>query len=383
MDTQLKRILEIAQRVQAFFQSNSDEILDAVRAATAASAVAHNRIACDGNMFMVVAEDPPAVFNQIIANIRKCSAAVREKANPITILTKLVDAEYMLDVNGTRLCYGLRASVASQFLLKAVACKILSSVHGFYAHLDAEKKCLTGIDEVQPDFDYAAPVGGSKKKRNRVAKPAAARRASPRQDIIQHLHAFVQEHADIAKGIIFVGEIEEAQFGAANIIYTDRRFRDAIIDFIKLYVQQSVPDVRFKAFLHNDFHIPYDFQLTKHSCLINDVHTDKPTYIANLYNIAAHMPVPCIADGPLLTAHPIIKLRLLYVDMFVAEHKTREVAPKKHVQAYAHKLQLTFDAVQTATEPPIWVGYYTDEAHAKIQVNMRSRGANAAITQFV
>jgi len=375
VDTKLAWIIDIANRIKTYFMSDSDElyqlVADGIKKHKAVAAL--QKIACDGCTFMIISPDPKQLFMDIIESIKiSTSDKFRSDINPITILTKMVDHEYMLDVNGTRLCYGIKASIASKYLLKAIACKVLTTVNGYTDNVDADTGLLTNIEELDPQYEYSLIIGG--RKHHRKIAHSERKKRNIRLEIISRIVEFVRASDTISKGIIFVNNVSECESSAMNMIYTEYKYKTAIVDYLKLLINKSYDDYKFKTFLHNDFNVPYDFRMIKHSCLLNHIDTKQPTYIANMYNIGMYAPVICYPLQKLNIAHPIVKLYLLYIDVFMLEHKTQKIAPSKH--ALSDKLQQTFDELTKFNQSSTWIGFYIDEAYDKIQYNMKSRSTD-------
>ncbi len=298
---------------------------------------------------------------------------------------KLDNSEYMMDMNGTRIMYLLKTPVPSNALMKSIACKCILDVRNYYDYVD--EATMQHIDELHPDFEYNAHalrtiIGGRKKTKANKHKP----RINARVSVLEKLITFVQNNNDLSEGIVFINTMDECNLMAMNITYTNQKYKNAIVDFMKSLFKDS-KNYKFKAFMHNDFHIPYDFKLIKHSCLINDATTGQPTYVANLYNTASYTPIPCynhvFNNKEITIAHPIVKLRFLYIDMYVAESKTQVINSDAHKKIYYDKLLAAFDNSTRFDKPTIWVGYYVDDAFEKQRHNMMVKANTVPETFFI
>lgn len=377
LESKLTWLLNIAERIQTHFKSQSQGLLKVVQSVCEKNGgiVAYNKIASEGYSFMIIAEDPKHILHIIIDELKAAkSSAYQQSFNPISIIMKLIDKEYMLDVNGTRLCYCIKSPFASNALMKSIACKNISSVRYFYEFADEQSGMLQAskIGEVDPAYDYNSDsritLGGKKQ----IFRPKEKKKINVRTQILSRLFEYVRKNGNISSGIIFVNSLQESSESAINIIYTQYKFNEAIVDYFKLLIAKEFPNYKFKKFLHSDFSIPYDFKMKKYSCLINDRHTGAPTYLANLYNIAEYTPIPCtksiIQNTFVQMAHPIIKLRLLYIDIFIVEQRTNST---KHESVFSNKLLKAIAEVYTYDKNPTWVGYFIDEAYEKIKFNMQ------------
>jgi len=389
LDDKLKWILSVTERIMQHYQSRTKNlskfILNILRKYN--GAIAYNNIACDGNVFMIISDNPKQLIANVMTELKNANnEEYQNTLNPVSVITKLSDNEFMVDMNGTHMLYFIKASVHSNNLLKSIACKCVADVKKFYSN--TENYMFKNIDELHPDFNYteqtiAAIRGGKKQKQNKQKQNKRKDKFNLRIDILTKLKQFVNNDENISKGIIFVNDINECKSTAMNIIFTDRQYKDAIVEYMNLYFGNN-PKYKFKAFRHNDFYVPYNFKIIKHSCLVNDNNASQVIYIANLYNIATYSPVPCYHSSfekNINIAHPIIKLQLLYIDLFMIEHKTKTVDVGKSV--YGNKLLTTFEEVKSFNTPVIWVGYYMDDAHARNRHNMMSKINNNNETYFV
>jgi len=380
VDTKLAWIITIAERIKSYFSSDSSALLKLAMSEIDNHKVvaAHQKVVCDDNIFMIISTDPKQLLIDIVERVKaENSEKLRTELNPVTLLTKLANQEYLLDMNGTRLCYAVYASISSKYVLKLMACKLFSSVRVFYNNIDSDTKMLTNIEELDPQYDYSTSlvIGGKKKKhRNKQSNKKSnkqPKKTNVRLEIIERIMKFVEGNEEIMKGIVFVNDISECRTMAMNIIYTEYRFKSAIVDYLKILISTSYKKYKFKAFVHNDFKIPYDFRIIKHSCLLNHIESKQPVYVANMYNIGAYAPVPCVPSQSIHMAHPIIKLYMLYIDVFMLEHKTKKLAPNDHL--INDKLIEAFDEVRKFIDDPEWIGYYKDEIYDKNQFNMESK----------
>lgn len=375
MEDRLKHILEVANRIMPWYQSRSDKLIKFILGDLKKRQVvfAYNSIACDGNIFMIVADDPKKLIAQIMQTIQDAhSKEFQDTLNPVSVITKLSESEFMVDMNGTHMMYVVKASVPSNNVLKSIACKCAADVRNYYD--------ITKLDELHPDFNYSKKAieeieGGKKNKNKKSVKP---KRTNPRMDALADLIKLINDDAEIAKGIILVDSIEDCAYNAMNIIYIDRKYKDAITNRMQALYTGSVR-YKFKAFMHNDFHVPYNFKLTKHSCLVSDGNTGQSTYIANLYNLGGFMPIPTYKsprEKNIIMAHPMIRLQLLYIDLFIVEHKTKTADPKNYKAVYYNRLMSAYDKTISFDKEVEWVGYYMDDAQNRIKFNMMSRVNN-------
>jgi hypothetical protein len=91
------------------------------------------------------------------------------------------------------------------------------------------------------------------------------------------------------------------------------------------------------------------------------------------------MPIPTYKsprEKNINMAHPMIRLQLLYIDLFMVEHKTKTPDPKNYKAAYYPRLMAAYDKMISFNKQVEWVGYYMDDAQNRIKHNMMSRVNN-------
>jgi len=89
--------------------------------------------------------------------------------------------------------------------------------------------------------------------------------------------------------------------------------------------------------------------------------------------MAEYDPSPCvkctIQNAFIYTAHPIIKLRMLYIDMYMVEVKLRSTNPTNMEHIYQPKMTKAYDELLAFDKDPEWVGEYIDEAFENRKYN--------------
>ncbi len=381
-ETKLSWILKVAERVSSYFKSESDTIFGDVE-----KVIKHHKavyakgvIASDGYTYMIICNEPMKLLEDIVEQFRSANSRTYQTTlNPITIIQKLINQEFIFDVNGTRLCYAVKSSVASNYLLKTIACKNIYSIHNFNSYIDAESNTMDvdKIKELHPLYDYSINANRALGGRKKAFTPNQKKKGNIRVDIISRLFEYVRNTPAIAQGIVFINKLDECSSSAVNVLFTELKYKNAMVDYLKLLIAETYKNYTFKSFLHADFSVPYDFRMRKISCVINDKDTKQPTYIANMYNIATYTPIPCvkqiIGNKFIQEAHPIIKLMMLFIDMYMIEHKTNTVNPASHEQVYLNKMIKAFNEVQTFDKSPNWVGIFIEEAYEKNKYNTRMK----------
>jgi hypothetical protein len=382
-------ILSVAEKIQDYFKPTDDSLINLIESVVSKSGgtAAFKCIASENYSFIIITSDPKQLLFDIGAAIRDRRSPIYASAlNPISITTGLADHEYKLDANGTQLCYAIKSPLPSNYLLKSIACNVISMVSSFGRFVNDESNTMVMdmIKEIHPLFDYRTKsnrVLGGKKK---TWRPEEKRKGNIRMEILSKVMEYVRNDKDLASSIIFISDLAECNGSAMNIIYTDHSAKDNLVGYIKTLVSERYS---FKSFLHADFKLPHDFRLKKYSCILNDKDTNQPTYLMNMYNTGTYAPVPCIKnidrDTYIHIAHPIVRLRFLYIDMFMIEQRVGEINPIKHEQVYLTKMVKVFNELETFDRTPLWVGKYIDTAYAMIRYNMQQKANMVADMIYV
>lgn len=389
-ESKINWLLDIAGRLTSILKSESKGLLNDIEVVARKdnAVIARKCIASDGYTFLLLSKDPSKLLQDIIDHLRDRNSDVyRSTLNPINIMTKLVDQEYMLDTNGTRLCYVVKAQHPSNYLMKAIACKTMLQISTFAKYIDPESNTVKEdmVQEIHPRYDYSIQsnkVGGGRKK---PKTPHDKKKHSVRMDVLSQMIKYVREDSSLAQGIIFVNDGTED--AAINILYTDRKHKESLETFLNELTAKSFPSHSCKCFLHAEFKVPYDFRARKHSMLMTDKKTKSTTYIANLYNIAAYMPVPCtkaiVRDTFIYKSHPLVKLMLLYIDMYSLECKTNAQQLSAQEKTFHNRMVKAYNEVLAYEKTPTWVGVYMEEAYDKIKYNMKMRMTTSVVTHFI
>ena len=377
IDDKINWILRKATELQSYFTNDNPIINNAIenviKRHKAISTI--NSSILESHKYVVVTNDPLNLLLDIYEALKDEKVHERQQINPITIFTNLVDREYSMSINNSINIYAVKTTIASNFLLKTFACRTIASVKMFYSFIDDNNKMIKSkINELHPLFDYtkSSVVKGSGKHKN--IKKEINQSQKIRIGILFRLTEYVRYNQSISDKIIFINDMDECVSSAMNIIYSDYNVKGGLIDFLKLLIEDSYPDYTFKTIRHADFILPFDFKLIKYTCFLVHKTTKTPLYLMNIYNNATYNPIPCfksIEDISFIhLAHPIIKLWVLYVDMFMIEHKTQQLNPHEH--AYLDKMMNVYNQLLQFDRDVNWIGTYHDENYEKNMTNLKS-----------
>lgn len=388
----LNSILSIAETIKGAFKENDNDLRRVISKTVSSDPTAiatFDSFAARGYDCVVIAKDPSKFLFDVIKRLG--DEQNLEGLNPINVMTKLANAEFLLDINGSRVCYAIQSQVPSHYLLKTFACKNLLTPHGYYENVDQESCQLSAdaIAELDPLYNYEtatrrAQLGGKK----RVITNRDRKRRNVRREAIELIVAAVRADSNLSKGIVFVQYPSECSNAAIDIIFTSMAYKNALVKVIGEIVSEHYIDMySTKTFLHADNDTPYEFRLKKYTCLFNHNLTKQPVYIANIYNFGTFTPIPCVKDVVGETfihhAHPLVRLRLLYMDMYFMERKLGMGNASRYEQTIINNLTKVHNDVSTYNKAPTWVGVYDDEAYAKNRFNMMSRVVTPIKTVFL
>lgn len=386
LESKLSWLLSIADRIQKYFVKQPDAVGELIEEiATARDAIViSGHIASDDYAYMIVAQDPKQLLMDLVSLIKVRDFERRDAMNPISIMTKLADREFMLDVAGNRLCYCVMSKKTSFALIKSLACRRIANISSFNSFVNNETFLLEGIEEVNPIYDYKTrQVTGGRQQPKKSHTMGQKKTGSVRLNLISKVVEHIKKDPSLASGIVFVNRVDECANAAMGILYKDRQSKDALVECVKSIVAQSFKHLTFKTFYQADFEIPYDFRMRKHSCFVVDKETRQNTYILNMYNSASYEVIPCtrviFGDQYINIAHPIIKLRLLYIDMFIIETKMASASNN----VFHSKLVKAYDEVCRYDKYPLWVGVFVDELYDKIKFNQKMNMMDPPIVNFV
>jgi hypothetical protein len=378
LQIKLESILAIAQNVQARFTLDSQ--IDDVRsifckvAATQNAILVQGLIACKSYPFMLIAVEPRKVLTEMIIAVRERNKeSFQESFNPVTLRPQLGEKELLLTMNSCRVCYAI-AAYPSVYLVKAVACQYLSSVSGYNQHIDQATMRFveSTIKEIHPQYDHQTAQikhGGTVVgQQNRVDKFKKTR-IQLRMEITALVIEFVRTTPAVSKGIIFVNNLEDSANAAVAFIVLASKYKDAVTRYLKQLIAEHYEEYTFKSYLDADFNVPYDFRMKKSTARIKN---DKQCVcLLHMYNIAMYEPVPCIRQtiGAFMMqiAHPVVKLRLLYADLYFAEKNRGAAFAVNHARLIdVYKEILAWDTY------PTWIGFYMSETFDKYKRNLNN-----------
>lgn len=386
LDSKIDWLINVANSVKSHFLFVDKPSLNSIikeYASNSDSVFVSNPLISIGYEYLLFSKTPYDELTSLCEYLKKNKIVQsdRESFNPVVLSQKLIKqqngaTEYLLDIAGARMVYGISARYPCDLVGKIIGCRNVSFIKNYFDLIDDESQRFKkdAILALKMETDI---IGGKKKKsKTRPQQTDKAIRAS----ILDALFKHISSNHDISHGIVVIDKGGEHP---ATISYTDYKFKDAIHAFLVELVRSEYKNYTTKTFLHAEFNVPYDFRLKKHSCMIIDNSTKKNIYIANLYNSASYDPIPCIRDivyenGDkskiktfLNMAHPIIHLRFLYIDMYLtivrsSDQSKMELEVKRKYQS---QLERVYNECTLFDKTPIWLGIYVDEAYDHIKAN--------------
>lgn len=327
--------------------------------------------------FFIITNNPKKVYNTIISKLQiNLSDSDKCKFRPLTIITKLANREFIFDIGGNQLIYGISSKYADDNLVKSIICRNMYMIKNYFDHVDKETHSLlpTAIEKIQ----NVTIDGGKPKHKKQKITP----RINIKVKILGRLVEYVKTNSICMDALIYLNDLESVDNHAMDIIYSDNRAKDCVIDYLKLLVQKQYPDYKFEINPHQGYFVPFDFRLRKLSCLIKNRKTNQTSYLVNMYNAAMYDPIPSFRlmdkknDGCQLIAHPLVRLRFLYLDKFLLGSKgtSNESQASNTFNAIIQKMIDTTiaDLINLKNKTPTWAGIYRDENYDRNQENMRA-----------
>ncbi len=331
-----------------------------------------NTILNNDSPFFIISKDIKSLYYFIIKKIKEnLSSDEKSKFKPLTIITKLEYKEYVLDISGNIIIYGVNSNYFDDNLTKSMICKSLYSVKNYFNQINKDNNLILN--------DSITPILNNTNKLNKqIVNKQVNNKLNIKIKILNNLINYIKNNSNISESIIFLTDIKYIDNHAMDMIFSDYKTKDSIVDYLKTSIKMSYSnDYLFEYNDHKNYFIPYDFRLKKLSCFIKHRKTNQVIYLINLYNTATYDPIPCykIIDDKKnyeLTAHPLVKLRFLYLDKYflnsIMENKTK-------ISSFELLLDLMINEelnkLKKNDKAPIWCGMYRDEKYDKNQKNMR------------
>ncbi len=382
-------LLTLAKSVQSHFYNPQIEttiknILDKILQESEFSSstmLITNTALNQGAPFFLLTPDPKKIFNTIVDRLRSdLSETDRLSFRPITIITKLAQREFIFDVSGNKIIYGVSSKFADANLVRSLICNQVSSLKTYFNLIEPDTNRLlpTVINTINESTEV---LGGRSNHQKRHKPNPSASRISIKLKILSKMVAYVKANIAFAGSLVYINGLNDIDNHAMDLIFSDYRTRDAIVDYLKLVVKQLYPDYKFELNPHKGFEVAYDFRLRKTSCAIRNIKTDQVSYLVNMYNSGTYSPTPAYRnidsttkDAPTcqLVAHPLVRLRFLYLDISMLDAKTLDKTAGQFRQTLYGMINTAIEDLIAVNSRPTWVGIYRDEGYDKNQENMRA-----------
>lgn len=330
--------------------------------------------------FWIITNNPKKVYNAIIIKLQNnLSDTDKCKFRPLTIITKLANREFIFDIGGNQLIYGISSKYADDNLVKSIICRNMYMIKNYFDHVDNETHSLlpSAIEKIQ----NVTIDGGKRSHKKQKVTP----RINIKVKILGRLVDYVKTNSVCMNSLIYLNDLENVDNHAMDIIYSDNRAKDCVIDYLKLLVQNQYPDYKFEINPHQGYFVPFDFRLRKLSCLIKNRKTNQTSYLVNMYNAAMYDPIPSFrimdqknkdTNACQLVAHPLVRLRFLYLDKFLlgSKDKSNGLQATNTFNMIIQKMIDTTinELINLKNRTPTWAGIYRDENYDRNQENMRS-----------
>jgi hypothetical protein len=340
----------------------------------------------------IICNNPTQVFRSIIEQLKvDLPEAEQSKFRPLTIITKLAHREFILDIGGNQLIYGINSKFANDSLIKSIICRNMYSLKQYFNQIIPDSNMLLpdSLSLVDPLLDTTADTiagGRSKSKKKSPRQESPASKTGFKIKVLGRLVEYIKTNPMFMGSLIYLNTMNDIDNHAMDIIYSDGRAKDGVIDYLKILIQGSYDEYRFEINSHAGYFVPFDFRLRKLSCMVKHRKSGQTSYLVNLYNAATYDPIPSyrLIDSPKmikgqtittcqLVAHPLVRMRFLYLDQFFLASKSLDKGSSQFDRLLqAMVVKAYSDLKKIPTSMPLWVGVYRDEGYDKNQENMRS-----------
>lgn len=329
------------------------------------------------SIFVLFAPNPIEVFKSIAKDLSNdLTDDQKIKFKPIIFITKLVDREYVFDVAGSQMIYGIKCEKPTDAIIKAAICQTQYAVSNYFNNLSIETRLIS--DEILQWCSPENVIGGKPSKHKKIKTSDSS--FKHKLNIIQRMMGYIRNNPILNNIVAYANTTKDIDQHALDIIYSDPRAKDAIIDYLKLLINEKYSDYKFEYNAHPHYEIPLDFRLKKFSCMMRHRDTNKIIYLTNMFNSACYEPIPCFreiyADKTCeLYTHPLVQLRLLYIDLHFLQISNSNSDHFKRI--IGKMLQRAYDQLCNKQPDSIsWLGYHKDVAFDRNRENMRSNATN-------
>lgn len=382
MDKHMEWLLSLAASVRSKFYDNTiensikkylDECVSENKDTEESITVVTNSILNGSAPFFIITSNPKKVYNNIISKLQaNLSESDKCKFRPLTIITKLANREFIFDIGGNQLIYGISSKYGDDNLVKSIICRNMYMLKNYFDYVDNDTHSFlsTSIEKIQ----NVSIDGGKRSHKKQKITP----RISIKVKILGRLVGYVKTNSICMNSLIYLNDLDNIDNHAMDIIYSDNRAKDGIIDYLKLLVNHEYQDYKFEINPHQGYFVPFDFRLRKLSCLIKNRKTGQTSYLVNMYNAATYDPIPSFKSSNSSTyqlmAHPLVRLRFLYLDKFLLNSKLTDSNVSNMFNIIIQKMiDISInDLMNLKGTKPIWVGINRDENYDRNQENLKA-----------
>lgn len=289
---------------------------------------------------------------------------------PITIVTKLIRKEYLIDFNSSKLIYLIQANNSNQFLIDSIIFKKLANVKIFFK-ID-KKHLMSYIELFNSKFNNVPTINKSKSFGNNKLSSQKIR-----YEILNKLFSELKvDDYDLYNNLILVDKFDNVNFKALDTIYSKLTIKDVINKKLNKIVKDLYPEFTFKEVTHSNHYTPNDFRMKKFTFYLEK--NKFKIYLINMYNTGTYDPIPCYlkTNTNVYDSHPFVSLRFLLLELNVL-NMLELSGTNINVQTNEYRNQIGGLIKSICTQLlksydeklPKWIGYYRDEDYAKIKYN--------------
>lgn len=397
MDKHLQWLLSLAQKVQSQFVDTKSKVVAEEYLLKSFHEKKHPKYQLIKESLLnhtatmiLFSESPVDEFKEVIEALKSLPDEDKQKLKPLTIITKLANREFILDVAGSQVIYGVKVKSPTPHMVSAAICRMLYSVQEFFNssitnHETRPKFQEAFLNELNSviSFSHEPIFGGKRRSHNqqrKSSKPKYVSSFDTKVAVLTRLNTYLRNNETLSAAIIYVNDMSDIDNHALDLMYTEPRIKDAVVDYLKLLISEYYKDYKFEYNSHATFSIPLDFRLKKFSCMMRNTKTNKIIYLVNLYNSASYEPIPVLKDISKdkysLIAHPIVRIRFILIDLHLLQSVANTASDKSTAfnKTLTDMLHKHARELFTIDKKPYWVGFYKDESYMRNQENMKTPG---------
>jgi hypothetical protein len=294
---------------------------------------------------------------------------------PITIITKLIRKEYLIDFNSSKLIYLIQANNSNQYLIDSIIFRKLANCKIFFK---IDKNLLMSYVKLFNNKFNDIKINKSKPSYNNKQNSHTFRSTV----LTKLLSELKIDEYDSYNNLILVSDFDHINVKALDMIFCKPIIKDTIHKKLKQIIKDLYPDFIFKEITHSNHYTPNDFRMKKFTFSMEK--NKFKIYLINLYNTGSYDPLPCYLQSKqnIYDSHPFIKLRFLLLELNVLnmlEVSTANLQTEDYRNQIGNLIKNICNQILKSYDdkPLTWIGFFRDEEYDKIKYNqLHNTGQN-------